>query len=93
MSGVSQFPRASSPYLFMSMALFNPMSTFSPLSIIQYFLPSLCMQRHWVVKMSVLCLFGCLSRAVGEGVQRGEHRPADLPGEEIHKSGDGAQSR
>lgn len=35
MSSVSQFPHASSPYLFMSMALFNLMSTFSPSLIIQ----------------------------------------------------------
>lgn len=93
MSSVSQFPHVSSLYLFMSMALFNPVSTFSPLSIIPYFLTAYTCQVFGIQNVCPLCLFGRLFRAVGEGVQRGEHRSSYLLGEEIHQSDDDAQSR
>lgn len=91
MSGVSQCHCVSGLYVFMNMALFNLVSTFSPLSIIQYFLAACPCQAFGFHNGSVL--WACLFRAVGERVQRGEHRSSYLLGEGIHQSDDDAQNR
>lgn len=60
MSSVSQCHHVSGLYVFMNMALFNPVFTFSPLSIIQYFYYRLNMSgAEYSGWLCPLCLAVC----------------------------------